>query len=258
MHSINKEWLTAIKDLAQNGKSVSPRGRQVYELTSYQTVVDMNYPILTIPQREIGYKFMAAEAAWILSGDNRVSTIEPYAKAIKQFSDDGITYHGAYGPKIRDQLHYVANCLINDKDSRQAVINIWRENPPETKDVPCTLSIQFIIRDGMLHCLDTMRSSDIWLGWPYDIFNMSMLSRYLLAYMRQAGTLGIQLGNVYLTAGSQHLYEIHRQQATEIIAANVHEFGWHDFNLPSFTMNCDQMVDWLWEVAEHGTLTTGD
>ena len=76
--------------------------------------------------------------------------------------------------------------------------------------------------------------------------------------MRQAGTLGIQLGNVYLTAGSQHLYEIHRQQATEIIAANVHEFGWHDFNLPSFTMNCDQMVDWLWEVAEHGTLTTGD
>ena len=109
----------------------------------------------------------------------------------------------------------------------------------------------------MLHCIDTMRSSDIWLGWPYDIFNMSMLSRYLLAYMRKIGATVPQLGNVYLTAGSQHLYEIHRQQATDIIAADVHEFQ-YDFNLPSFTMSPDQIVDWLWEVAEHGTLTTGD
>ena len=260
MHNTNQEWLYTLKQIAQYGELADPRGRECHEILQHKTVVDMNNPILTIPERKLGYKFMAAEAAWILSGDNRVSTIAPYSKMIKRFSDDGITYHGAYGPKIRDQIRYVARTLIQDNSSRQAVINIWRENPPETKDVPCTLSLQFVIRNGYLHCFDTMRSSDIWLGWPYDVFNMSMVSRYLIAYMKQIGAIVPQLGKLYLTAGSQHLYAAQADQAAKIlskygVAEHDRDTDWF---LPSSSFTPDQLVDWLWEVAEHGTLTTGD
>jgi thymidylate synthase len=266
INTINQEWLRGLQDLLDKGVVVKPRDLPVLEITGYQTTVDMESPILMIPSRKLGFKFMAAEAAWILSGDNRVSTIEPFSDYISHFSDDGVTFHGAYGPKIRDQLHYVAQSLINDPDSRQAVMNIWRECPGKTKDVPCTLSLQFVIRKGYIHCIDTMRSSDIWLGWPYDVFNMSMVTRYLISYIRQISGKVYKPGMLTLTAGSFHLYEpqwataieilkeVEIQNQIESVTNTVSEkYHWH---LPNYTASCDDIIDWLWEVATHGTLTS--
>ncbi|MCA6334071.1 MAG: hypothetical protein IM664_05580 [Phenylobacterium sp.] len=202
----NAEWRRTLYLLKRDGDLVAPRGQRCYELLGHQTRVPMNDPLVTIRERKLGYKFMAAEAYWILTGDDRVETIAPYSKKISEFSDDGLTFFGAYGPKIRGQLPYVVSKLVEDPYSRQAVINIWRENPPRTKDVPCTTTVQWFIRDGRLHCVDTMRSSDIILGWPYDIFNFSMLSVALIALLRPHG-LNLLLGDLTLTAGSQHLYE---------------------------------------------------
>lgn len=254
MKSINDEWYRALGELLA-GNITKPRGLSCRELCSYQTIVDMKDPVLNVPKRKLGYKFMAAEAAWILSGDNRTSTITPYSRDIGKFSDDDITFFGAYGPKIRDQIHYVVKCLADDQSSRQAVINIWRECPPKTKDVPCTLSLQWVIRDMTLHCIDTMRSSDIWLGWPYDVFNMSMISRYILLYLRKIKGINYDLGYLYLNAGSQHLYEINVETAEEIVADNVpNHIAW---NLPLWKFEePDQLTNWLWEAAKHGTLTS--
>tara|TARA_B100001027_G_C16241185_1_gene319513 strand:- start:60 stop:839 length:780 start_codon:yes stop_codon:yes gene_type:complete len=207
MQSVNEVWLTMCKDIINHGVDIFPRGIPAKELRAYQTVVDMSRPILSIKARELGYKFMAAEAYWILQGDNRVESIAPYSKMISEFSDDGVTFFGAYGPKVIDQLAYVAACLKKDADSRQACINIWREKPGQTKDVPCTMSLQFIVRENVLHCIDTMRSSDVWLGWPYDVFNMSMITRYVALYLNEMGGMLYDVGNLYLTAGSQHIYQ---------------------------------------------------
>ena len=154
MPSTNKEWLKTIEQCMRWGNVVAPRGKKIKELLGYQTMIPMDFPVLTVEERKLGYKFMAAEAAWILSGDNRVKTIAPYSKAISNFSDDGYFYHGAYGPMIRDQLHFVIDALNSDPDTRQAVLTIWRPNPRPSKDIPCTVSIQFLIRDGDLHVVD--------------------------------------------------------------------------------------------------------
>ena len=50
-----------------------------------------------------------------------------FMKAIAKFSDDGIMFRGAYGPKVVEQLGYVTQNLLSDPDSRQAVININNE-----------------------------------------------------------------------------------------------------------------------------------
>lgn len=246
-HNINNQWRSAVNHVMSYGLESAPRGMKIKEILGYQTRTDMLYPVLTVPGRELGYKFMAAEAAWILSGDNRVSTIAPFSKQISKFSDDGITYHGAYGPKIRDQLHYAADALMKDKDTRQAVINIWRENPGPTKDVPCTLSVQFLVRNDTLHIIDTMRSSDLWLGWPYDMFNFSMLARYMLIYTGADW----DLGKIYLNAGSFHLYKPQWEAADDIIDSNYDSFV--DVEVPYKGMTPDAFVDSLWEAA-HGNL----
>jgi thymidylate synthase len=66
-----------------------------------------------------------------------------------------------------------------------------------------------------------MRSSDVWLGWPYDVFNFSMVGASVVLALRLHPKFeGLQLGELYLTAGSQHLYETHYGLAENVIAMN--------------------------------------
>lgn len=219
-------WVRDLEHVFKYGMKVSPRDMPVYESLSYTSVVEMRNPIILSPKRKLGYRFMAAEAAWILSGDNRVSTISPYSKEISKFSDDGETFFGAYGPKIKSQFNYALEALVDDLDTRQSVINIWRESPQKSKDIPCTLSLQFLVRHRHLHCVAFMRSSDLWLGHPYDIFNFSAVSfMLLLALNERLGTRNspreIELGFLFLTAGSKHLYERNVEAAGEIVGGEA-------------------------------------
>lgn len=229
--SATSTWLTLLSLLTKCGKTSSPRGMEVREVLALQTLVDMRYPVVRVPGRKLGWRFLAAEAWWILSGRDDVESIAPYSKGISDFSDDGVRFFGAYGPKVAGQIDGVVDKLLQDPDSRQAVISIWRENPPATRDVPCTLSLQFLIRDRKLHCVATMRSSDAWLGWVYDVFNFTMISAMVLLKLRARcfdlgtaelaySTLAEDLGNLYLTMGSSHLYERNWKAVEEILAGS--------------------------------------
>lgn len=212
-------WLALIAEVSLEGRVSHPRGMKIREIVNNSVQVDMCFPVVLTKHRKLSYEFMAAEAWWILSGRRDVESISRHCKAIKNFSDDGETFFGAYGPKITKQIEYVVETLKRDRDSRQAVLTIWRENPPITKDVPCTVSVQWLIRDGLLHCIDTMRSNDVWLGFPYDVFNFSMLSWSILERLRDEG-IDVQLGTLFLNAGSHHMYE----KNLETLA------GWHNHN----------------------------
>lgn len=214
----NDAWLSLIRRIYESGAEARPRNLRIKEIVCNTTRVDMRTPVVSVKRRKLGFRFLAAEAWWILTGRNDVASIEPYSPHIASFSNDGYRFDGAYGPRIVDQLRYIVDTLTRDPDSRQAVIEIWRPNPRDSKDVPCTLSIQWLIRNGKLHCVDTMRSSDAWLGWPYDTFNFSMLSAYVALLLRERGhkeegcssqskvLSNLQLGTLWLTAGSSHLY----------------------------------------------------
>lgn len=207
----NLAWLSHCKKILAEGDIVSPRGQNVHELMNEQFICNMRKPVITIPQRKLNYRFMAAESYWILTGDDRVATIAPYNKNISQFSDDGVKFFGAYGPKIMDQIGYVVSKLLNDRDTRQAGLTIWRENPPKTKDVPCTVTMFFYIRKDKLQVSVFMRSSDAWLGIPYDIFNFSMVAHYVCAVYNGVNNCGLREilkpGDLCITMGSSHFYE---------------------------------------------------
>jgi thymidylate synthase len=242
--SASSVWKKTLKALITQPAVASPRGLPILEIVGHRTRISMTQPVVNNPARELGFKFMAAEAHWILTGDNRVETIAPYSKAIKNFSDNGVTFFGSYGPKILTQMEYVVYKLIEDPHSRQAVINIWRENPPKTKDVPCTLSLQFLYRENQLHCIANMRSSDIWLGWPYDVFNFSMISAALLAELKSANDnfLCGDLGYLTLNAGSQHLYVTNESAAQDCITTPD---GICEEIDSSFFNNGSELVDYL-------------
>ena len=216
-------WLNALKDTMYHGVYVSPRGMLTKEIPQRTIIVNMRKPVLRVPDRKLSYTFMVAEAYWILTGDDRVSTIEQYNNNIAKFSDDGNVFYGAYGPKIWEQLGYLVQKLISDPDSRQAGLTIWRENPKPSKDIPCTVAVFFNIRDNKLNAHVFMRSSDIWLGVPYDVFNFSMLSHLVCCRINKKRAVedSVTPGLLYLTAASSHIYESNFALANNLSMAEI-------------------------------------
>lgn len=239
-NTANQQWKVVLGDVLRYGKSHSPRGKLTYEWINYRSTLDMRYPVITIPSRRLGYRFLFAEALWILSGDNRVETIAPYAKAITNFSDDGYRFQGAYGPKVTEQLRYVVETLCLDPDSRQAVLTVWRENPRSSKDIPCTISLQFLIRDNQIHTIATMRSSDLWLGWVYDVFNFTMITAWIAVRIYETTKNRISLGKLHLNAGSQHIYDINKEDA-EIALQDDGAWSYQPLDVINFNTPADLM-----------------
>lgn len=145
--------------------------------------------------------------------------IEAYAPQYSRFTEDGIAY-GAYGARWRycaehNQLRTVIDLLRKDPDSRQAIMSMWRPDDLAwafkggKKDLPCTLALQFLVRSGNLYCIATMRSNDVWLGMPYDVFAFTTIQRII------ADELGLGLGTYIHQAGSEHLYARNKNKAEE-------------------------------------------
>lgn len=164
-------------------------------------IQDYSYNILYHPERNLNYKFMVAEWLWIANGLDTVKTIAYFNKKYLEFTDDGVVLYGAYGPPWVAQKAYVLKKLRKDPDSRQGVISLWKPSPPDSKDVPCTLTMQYLIREGNLDVVVNMRSSDIYLGIPYDIFTFSQLANEI------AFELNVKRGRLIMQIGSSHMYE---------------------------------------------------
>ena len=130
---------------------------------------------------------MAAEAYWILSGDNTVTGIAPYSSSMAKFSDDGITLAGAYGVPFREQVEHVCEALDDDPDTHQATMTFWRPSPEPSKDIPCAVALDFKLRNGKLNLHVFMRSSDQWLGLPYDIFSFSLIAATVASALMESG-----------------------------------------------------------------------
>ena len=253
MSKINDTYLETLEELfVDYDYKVSPRGMEIFEILNHSFMLDMDNPIISIPERKLNYNFMFGEAAWMLDGRNDVKTIEKYMKGITRFSDDGITFFGAYGPKIITQTSYIVNTLCNDQDSRQAVLSIWRENPKSSADIPCTLTMQFFLREGLLYCNTNMRSNDIWLGTPYDSFNFSAIAFYIACRLREKN-IKCKLGRLSINAGSRHLYKSNYEAAYKLTEhentyANV-RFSFNDL-IEKYSKEPSRFINNLYAAAD--------
>ena len=201
--------------------AVGPRGLGTRELrNTWYRLEDVTKCATWLPGRNLNYPFMVAEWLWIYLGRDDLEMIKYYNANIAKFSDDGEKFYGAYGPRWRGQIGGCIERLRKDPDSRQAVLALWRESYNRvsnlggymsTKDVPCTLVMQYMIRRGKLEASVCMRSSDTWLGLPYDLFNFAMLQRCV------AAELQLQPGPLTLAIGSSHLYDSNLDAAKALV-----------------------------------------
>lgn len=222
-------WYEKLTEGIKHGDTEESRdGAVVGEIINAITVIeDPTRCILKSPIRKLPMRYMVGELLWYLSGNKNLSAIQLYTKAWDRMSDDGETVNSNYGYRIQnawdedektgtaiqfDQMKMCEELLRKDPNTRQAVIHIKTprnvvSNP--TKDLNCTVCLQFFIRDGKLYMTTYMRSNDLWMGFPNDVFQFTCMQIYL------AMRLNVGLGTYTHIAGSLHLYERDYQKSIE-------------------------------------------
>jgi thymidylate synthase len=198
----------AADTVLRTGVESAPRGLLTREiLGAHLRLTQPRSRLVHIPDgRVLNTAFAVAEAMWIISGSD-ATWIYDYNRNLHKYTDNGLL-RGAYGPRMRrwhgtiDQLDHARQLLIADSESRRAVVQLFdpERDHEGHRDVPCTLGYRFFVRDHRLHMHTTMRSQDLWLGFPYDIFTATLLHELM------AGWLGVELGTYQHSVDSLHLY----------------------------------------------------
>lgn len=159
------------------------------------------------PNRKISEKYANAELEWYWSGNNSCEDIGKYAKMWLSLTDDGKTNNSAYGYILHkkygfDQLQQIIELLKKDSTSRRAVLNISDPtiNRITTKDMQCTIALQFLIRNEKLEMTVYMRSNDVFFGLPYDYIYFVSLGEYV------SKQLNIEFAKYIHHATSMHMY----------------------------------------------------
>lgn len=167
------------------------------------------------------------ELLWYLSGNKSLRFIRYYVAKYAKESDDGRTLYGGYGPRLFkmrgiNQIENVVGLLRRNRDSRRAVIQLFdaADIAKYHKEIPCTCTLQFMVRRQRLEMFTNMRSNDAFLGLPHDVFAFTMLQEII------ARTLGLELGAYKHAVGSLHLYEPDRKRAQRLV-----DEGWQTTKL---------------------------
>ncbi len=220
------------------GDEVSPRGQLTREVRPLAfTLTNPLNRFVTLPERKANYAFALIEALQFIGGTTSGAQQIRYNSNIKNWVDpESGQIEAAYGSLTCDQVPGVVDMLTVDPDSRQAILSIYHgsEHQRPMLNVPCTCTLQFFIRDDKLELITYMRSSDLWWGIPYDVFQFTVMQEMI------ALALGKKMGPYTHVAGSGHVYEPFFEKAGKVVSAHnesisdLHVFDLHIApNLPS-------------------------
>lgn len=179
--------------------------------------------VLFYPERDANPYFHFMESLWMISGRRDVEWISRFSSNIANFSDDGVTFHGAYGYRWRnqfdgsymqngviqtgaiDQLATIAELLTRNPDDRRVVLQMWDASLDlgmEGKDFPCNLICTFRINPyGKLDMTVFNRSNDmIWGAYGANAVHFSMLQEVMAAW------IGVPMGGYWQVSTNFHGY----------------------------------------------------
>jgi len=157
--------------------------------------------VLLNAERDANPFFHVYESLWMLAGCNSVKPLHWFVRNMANYSDNGVTFNGAYGHRWRkadgDQLEIIIDHLTREPNSRRAVLQMWNVRDDllkieTSKDVCCNTNAYFSInqRTDTLNMTVCNRSNDaIWGCLGANAVHFSFLQEYIaLALNKPMGT----------------------------------------------------------------------
>lgn len=226
LHKTYRRLLSGAVVVASRGSTLERTG----------VLLTLNNPRARLSVTESRGKIFSAlgELLWYLSGSDSAEHIAFYiGRYLKEQEADG-SVHGAYGPRLlngkRNQIRNIIDLLTRKPTSRRAVIQLFDASDLDDQfiEIPCTCTIQFLVRGARLDAFVNMRSNDAYWGLPHDIFAFTMLQELI------ARSLELELGEYKHFVGSLHVYSDYVKKLEEYV-----DEGWQGVSsMPAMPKGC--------------------
>lgn len=224
-----KQYLNLLQDILDNGTQKGDRtGTGTTSVFGRQLRFNLadGFPLLTT--KKLHFKSIANELIWFLNGDTNTKWLnENGVKIWNEWADENGNLGAVYGAQWTNwngeginQIDKVIDDLKHNPNSRRILFHAWnvsllpdekvspQENVKQGKMAlpPCHLLYQFYVANGKLSTQLYIRSSDSFLGLPYNIASVALLTHML------AQQCNLDLGEVIISIGDSHIYNNHMQQ----------------------------------------------
>jgi len=238
--TVDDDYLDLITRIMDNGERRETRNGETLSVFSEKISVDLRkgFPLLTT--KKMFYNGIIHELLWFIKGNTDSRILEEKGVKIwsgntsKEFLEaNGLPYEeGIGGPiygymwrrfgekyKYRvgaeeketaglekgvDQLKNIVDEIRKNPTSRRLFMSAW--NPCQLDQMclpPCHVSYQFYVRNGELECQMYQRSADVFLGLPFNIASVALLTHLI------ASVCGLGVGNIHIVIGDAHIYKEH-------------------------------------------------
>jgi len=242
------QYINLLSNIMKNGELKDDRtGVGTFSIFGHQMKFDISTSVPILTTKQVAWKTVIKELLWFLRGDTDSKTLEKEGVNIwkgntsKEFLEKrGLGYYkeGDTGPLYSHALRYFGSCykgclanykgkgydqisklikqLNEDPNSRRHVITTF--NPSIVDEcvlMPCHgIAIQFYVsKNGKgLSCHVYCRSSDCFLGLPFNIASYSILT-YIIA--KKVNKIPDAL---IISTGDTHIYKNHVKQVEEQIS----------------------------------------
>ncbi|ALS27979.1 thymidylate synthase [Paenibacillus sp. 32O-W] len=217
-----RAYLDLLQDILDNGTVKKDRtGTGTISVFGRQLRFDLNDGFPLVTTKRIHIKSVVHELLWFLSGDTNIRYLQDNGVRIwNEWADENGDLGPVYGSQWRawegadgrrhDQIAQVVESIRRNPDSRRHLVSAWNvAEIDKMKLPPCHFAFQFYVSDGKLSCMLTMRSSDTFLGLPFNIAQYALLTHMIA----QQCDLGV--GEFIYSGGDVHIYLNHLDQVKE-------------------------------------------
>jgi len=203
-------WKTALKLLIGEGRTViDHEDRTSKELLNM--IITINHPEKDIAEP---ISSMRELKKWVYPEPEELEDV------IFQKESSSVYYY-TYGARLfnyaneKNQVDdYLIPLLKKDINTRRAISIVYyplSDSRPETKESPGLISIFFKVLDGKLTVSTLLRSNDMFIGWPANIYQIYLLQKYV------ADKLGLEAGSITTISHSAHIFEEYNEEIGRII-----------------------------------------
>lgn len=196
------------------------------------------FPLL--PGKFTPFNLVAAELLWFLKGSTDNEELRALNGNERPTIWEEWQVNGEVGPMYGhqwrkwgshkhwdgiDQIQELIEGLKQRPNSRRHVVSAWNIDnlPDESKTpaenvlwkymalAPCHYAFQMNVSEGRLSCLVNMRSSDTFLGLPFNIASYALLTHMV------AKVCNLTVGDLIFSLGDAHIYRNHINQVNELL-----------------------------------------
>jgi len=214
-----KQYLELAKHIIENGVQKTDRtGTGTISVFGYQMRFDLQDGFPLVTTKKLHLRSIIYELLWFLNGDTNIKYLKDNGVSIwDEWADkDGDlgpvygyqwrSWPGRDGEKI-DQISKVIDQIKKKPDSRRHIVSAW--NPADVDYMalpPCHAMFQFYVAENKLSCMLTQRSTDFFLGLPFNIASYALLTHMV------AQQCDLEVGDFVWSGGDTHIYKNHIDQ----------------------------------------------